>query len=178
MDTTQQLYVLALRLTHIYTGVFWAGAALFFAGFLGKAVKAAGPDGGKVMGKLITDTKWSVIIASASGLTVVSGILLYLFRRSAAGGAAFDMSPQGMGFALGGLAGIASFIIGNAVLGRTSKKIAALGAELAKSAGSPPPAEKVAEMGGLQARMERFNNINAILITIAVILMAISRYLG
>ena len=67
------IYVLVLRIIHVFGGVFWGGAGLFMAGFLSPAVKATGPDGGKVMGNLVTGTRWNTAIASASGLTVVSG---------------------------------------------------------------------------------------------------------
>jgi hypothetical protein len=177
MDALEQIYVLVLRFLHVFGGVFWAGAGLFVAGFLSKAVKASGPDGGKVMGNLLTGTRWNMAIQSASGLTMLSGILLFAYNISRFGGA-WGGTAQGIGFSIGGLAGIIAGILGGAVLGRTSKKIAELGAELTKSAGGPPPADKLAEMGALQARMDRFSNISAILLTIAVIMMAISRYLG
>lgn len=170
------IVVLILRIIHVFGGVFWGGAGLFMTFFLSQAVKATGPDGGKVMGNLITGTRWNAAIASASGLTVLSGFLLYGYNMQRFG-AGWDRSGAGIGFAIGGLAGLIAAIIGGAVLGRTSKRIAELGAEIGKAAGGPPPADKLAEMGALQARMERFSNINAILLTIAVIMMAISPYL-
>jgi hypothetical protein len=170
--TAGQIYLLVLRIIHIGFGVFWAGSGIFTAWFLAPAVKAAGPDGGKVMGKLSTATRWPIAISAASGLTVLSGILLYVDQWADA-----SKTPAGIGFAIGGFFGLIAAIIGGAVLGRTSGQIVRLAQEIQASAGGPPPPEKLAEMGALQARMERFSNIGAIILTITVIMMAISPYL-
>ena len=65
-------------------------------------------------------------------------------------------------------------IIGGAVLGRTSAAIETLGAELAQTAGGKPDASKISQMAALQERTERWTRIDAILVSIAVICMAIA----
>jgi len=169
------IYVLILRFLHVVLGVFWGGAAMFLAWFLAPAVKASGPDGGKVMGALNTQTRWPTVIASAGGLTVLSGILLYarnwwpLLVSGQATGPAY-------GFLIGGIFGLAAIIFGGAGVGRLSTRVTTLGAEIA-SAGGPPDQNKLSEMAALQKQLESASNINAILIVIAVIMMSISRYL-
>ncbi len=43
------LEMVAMRLIHIGLGVFWAGAIFFIVLFLEPSVRAAGPDGARVM---------------------------------------------------------------------------------------------------------------------------------
>jgi hypothetical protein len=166
------ILLLILRLLHIFLGVFWAGSALFLAFFLGPAVKAVGPDGGKVMGR-ISMSKWPIAISVSAVLTTLAGFALYFFMWREA-----SDTPSGIGFSIGGLFGIFSLIVGGAIVGPTGAKIARLGQEIQSAGGGPPPADKLAEMGKLQLRLERATTINAILLVIAVILMSISRYLN
>jgi hypothetical protein len=164
--------ILILRILHIFLGVFWAGSGIFLALFLGPAVKAAGPDGGKVMGRL-SMSKWPIAISVSAVLTVLAGIALYFANWVQA-----SSTPAGIGFSIGGLFGILSLIVGGAIVGPTGAKVARLGQEIQSASGGPPPADKLAEMGKLQLRLERATNINAALLIIAVILMSISRYLN
>jgi hypothetical protein len=151
------------------------GAGLFLAWFLAPAVRAAGPDGGKVMMKLQSSTGWSKMISAAAGLTVLSGILLYV-RNTLAAGPGWTGSGPGIGFALGGLAGIAGAIHGGAVVGRLSQAVAQRG-EALQAAGRPPTPEELAEFGALQQKLDQASRTSAILLTIAILLMAVSRYL-
>jgi hypothetical protein len=161
-----------LRVIHIYSGVFWAGTGLFFAGFLGRAVKAVGPDGGKVMSK-INEVGLKGAFPAAAGLTMLSGLILYGMDVAAFGSFKWANTLPGIILTIGALTGIAAGIIGGALLGRTSAAMDALGKELQQTAGGKPPADKIAQMAALQERMERFTGINAILLTIAIICMAV-----
>jgi hypothetical protein len=58
-----------LRLVHIVSGVFRVGTMLFVAGFLQPAVAAAGPDGGRVMQRLATATRFPTAVGAAAGLS-------------------------------------------------------------------------------------------------------------
>jgi len=44
--------MLILRVIHILLGIFWVGTALFFVLFFEPTIRAAGPAGGAVMGRL------------------------------------------------------------------------------------------------------------------------------
>jgi hypothetical protein len=88
--------VLILRFLHVFLGVFWAGSGLFLAFFLGPAVKAAGPDGGKVMGQL-SASKWPVAIAASALLSTLAGFALYFINWGQA-----SSTPSGIGFSIGG----------------------------------------------------------------------------
>jgi uncharacterized membrane protein len=165
------IVAIVLRILHIGLGILWAGSGLFLAWFLGPAVKAAGPDGGKVMGKLAR-SRWPMVISSASGLTVLSGIALYGLKW---GGAASKTGP-GIGFAIGGLFGLAAVIVGGAMVGRASSRMADLGEAIAK-AGGPPKSDQMAEMQQLQARLDQGARILGILLVITILMMSIARYL-
>jgi hypothetical protein len=161
-----------LRTIHIYAGVFWAGTGLFIAFFLGRAVKATGPDGDKVMSK-INEVGLQRAFPMAAGLTMLSGLILYGMNFAALGSSWPGTMPQGVFLTLGSIAGIAAGIIGGAVIGRASAQIDVLGKEIQAAAGGKPPADKLSQMAALQERMEQATRIDAILLTITVICMAV-----
>ena len=72
MDIT----MLVLRSIHILSGIFWVGTALFFVLFFDPTIKAAGPAGSTVMGRL-TLTRFPMVMALSSILTVVIGFIMY-----------------------------------------------------------------------------------------------------
>src|SRR5262245_32756225 len=115
------LVVLILRLIHVGLGAFWVGAGLFLAFFLGPAAKAAGPDGGKVMGH-IAESKWPIAVSASALLTVLAGFGLFFMNWGQAAS-----TPSGIGFSIGGLFGLLSLIVGGAIVGPTSAKVARLG---------------------------------------------------
>jgi uncharacterized membrane protein len=168
------LYVL-LRLVHIAAGVFWAGGAIFIALLLTPAVRAAGPDGGKVMQQLTLTAKMPLVMTVAAVLTTLSGLVLYW---PASGGFNVDwvLSPAGMTLTLGGLAGLATLILGLTVQAPSSRRLAALAGEI-RAAGGPPSKEHLAELHRLQARLGTGGMWVAALLAVAVVGMATFRYL-
>ena len=163
-----------LRLIHIFAGVFWAGVAFFTAGLLMPAVAKMGPEGGRFIQQFAQRTQISKYMSLAALLTVIPGILLYIidsgFRP------AWITTGLGIGWTIGGLAGIAAFLHGGLVTGRTSNRIAQLGQEIAAAGGPPSPAQ-MAEMGQLQAKMREAGIVSAILLAVAVLGMTVARYL-
>lgn len=166
-------YMLVLRLVHIPSGVLWVRGSLAFLWFVGPAVGAAGPEGGKVMRELVLRTRWVLVVSLAAGLTTLSGLLMY-WRDS--GGLRVEWIQTGMGLMLtiGGLAGLVAAYFGPQV-GQAGKKLAELGERVAM-AGGPPSAEDQAEMGRLQEQMQSYGSIAAVLLVIAVLTMAGARY--
>lgn len=166
-------YMLVLRLLHIPSGVLWVGGSLAFVWFVGPAVGAVGPEGGKVTRELILRTRWVIALTVAAGLTNLSGLLMY-WRDS--GGLRLEWIQTGMGLMLtiGGVAGLVAGYFGPRV-GQTGKKLAELGERIAMSGGPPSP-EDQAEMGKLQESMQSLGSTTAILLVIAVLAMASARY--
>ena len=170
-------YLLVLRIIHILGGAFWAGAAFMLAGYVAPAVREAGQAGTQFMQGLLGKTRFLSVIAVASGLNVLSGLLLY-WRLS---GNRINLewittSGTGMAFTIGGLAGLAALVIGMAVQNRGSRKILAIGRAI-QASGGPPTPEQAAEIQSIQESVGRAGVWTSILLVIALLGMASARYL-
>ena len=163
-------YVLLLRIVHIVGGVFWAGSAFMLVQFVAPAVRLAGPEGAKFMQRLVLGTRFVVVTATAAGLTVLTGLLLY-WRAS--GGLRTEWMSTGTGvmFTIGGLAGLIALFAGSAI-GANSRKLATLGASLQ----GPPSPEQAAEIDRLQNRLSNLGAATAILLLVVLIAMASAQY--
>lgn len=170
-----ELDLIVLRLVHIIAGVFWVGSAWFFFVFVEPTAAELGPESEKFMNGMMVRRKAPIVIIIASATTVLAGLALY-WRASGGLDAAWVTSGPGIGFTVGALAAIIAFVAGLAIIKPTVDRVGALGAEM-RAAGGPPSQPQLDEMAGLQARLHRVGLIDAILLTVAVALMAISRYL-
>src|SRR3972149_4311414 len=147
------LYVIVLRLLHLFSGVFWVATIFFPALFLLPRVKQAGPLGAQFMQRL-SQPPLTATLSLAAGLVVLSRILLY-WR---------------------GLGGLGAASIGIFVSRPTANRMGGLGLEIAASGGQPNPTQ-VTEMQGLSARLERALYQTAYLLVLSLIAMAVARYL-
>lgn len=164
-----------LRLIHIFAGVFWAGATFMVVGFVYPTVQELGPEGQRFMQRLVQQRKYTTYVSAAGGLTILAGLLLY-WRDS--GGLRIGWITSGFGLALtiGGLAAIATLVLGFAVTKPTVEGLAALGKEI-QAGGKPPTPEQMARLQGLQRRMSQALMWTTVLLVIAVAGMAVARYL-
>jgi uncharacterized membrane protein len=169
------VYLIVLRLIHILGGVFWAGAAFALTGFVGPAVNQAGPEGGKVMQRLVLGTRWVTTVSAAAGLAVLTGLLLY-WRASGGLQQGWITTGSGIIFTIGGVAGLIGLFYGIRV-GGTSRELAKLGQNIGASGGPPSP-EQATELAGLQERLGSMGTINAIALVITVLAMATARYVA
>ena len=167
--------LITFRLIHILAGVFWAGTAMFTAGFLIPSVRALGPAGGSVMQQIGQVRKLPTYFLTAGILTVLSGTGLYW---SASGGFTNEWMRSGPGitFGIGATFGLAAMIVGIFVASPTAKRAGALGAAMA-SGGKPPSPEQQAEMGRLQAKLGKAATLGAALLVCATAAMAVARYI-
>lgn len=165
-----QFILIILRLIHIAAGAFWAGSALLIALVLLPGVRKAGPGGERHLPMAAISQAMSL----AALLTTLSGLLLYGWVSRFAWG--WIVSPLGIGFTVGSLAGLAAFLLGLLSTGPTAQKLAALGGQIA-AAGSPPKPEQAAELGRLQAKLATSSTVSTILTTAALAFMAAARYL-
>jgi hypothetical protein len=169
-------FLILLRILHIGSAVFWVGAAFAFFLFIQPAVRSLGPDTeGAFMGNLTRVQRFPMIIFGATILTVGAGLILYL--RDAGGLQLWLGSATGVGFTIGAAAGLVSFAIGPSVILPTIGKLDAIGATLA-AGHRPPTPEEGATIQALQARLNTFGRVDLVFLTIAVLFMATSRYLG
>jgi hypothetical protein len=167
-------YLIFLRLIHIVCAIFWAGAIMYLAWFVGPAVKAMGPDGGKFMQQLSRTNKLPIVMLTAGGLTVLGGILL-IERLSGGFEPTWFGTPHGIIISIGGTFAIIAYGIGLIVNLPTIKRIAVIGEAIAAS-GAPPVPQQLQEMQTLRNRIMKATNIMAGLVFLAAIAMSIVRY--
>lgn len=168
-------YLIVLRIFHILAGVFWVGASAFFFFFVEPTAKAIGPQAGPFMGHMTQNRKLPAVFSSAAGVTVLFGILLYW---QVSGGLDQDWlrSGPGIGFTVGALTAIAAFILGLVAVRPTVQRMGAVTAEV-QASGGPPSAAQGSELQRLQHRLSMVGRVNIVLLTVAVLFMAIARYL-
>ena len=164
------VWILFLRLVHIFGGIFWGGTAFFLATHIGPAAAASGEHGQKFMQQLITRQRLSQAMALSSSLTFFSGLLLFYHLWLGA-----MSSPQGMFLGTGGVIGALAWLHGGLAQGRLSAKMKTLGDAMA-SAGGPPSEAQIAEMQGYADRLGRQGNIAAVLVALAIVVMATFQY--
>jgi uncharacterized membrane protein len=165
---------IVLRLIHVLAGVFWAGTVFFFASFLLPSMRDAGPAAGAISKQLIVVRKYPRAILIIAILTVLSGFALYGQNISLSNGA-FARSRSGMVYGFGGLAATLTIVMGFLIMTPTANKMAALGAAI-QASGQPPTPEQAAEQARLGKKMGMGTQTAAALLFIAVVCMAVARY--
>jgi hypothetical protein len=167
-------YLIFLRLIHIVCAIFWAGAIMYLAWFVGPTVKALGPDGNKFMQQLSRTNKLPIVMLTTGGLTVLGGILL-IERLSGGFESAWFGTPHGIIISIGGTFAIIAYGMGLLINLPAIKRIAAIGQAIAAS-GSAPAAQELQEMEALRNKIMKATNIMAGLVFLAAIAMSIVRY--
>jgi hypothetical protein len=170
MDIT--LFV--LRVVHVVGAIFWGGAVLFMVDFLEPSVRESGPEGVKVM-QALRRRHYLEAIPFVAFLTLASGFWLYWrdFGRFHPGPGA---SPSELAYHVGGLAALAAFLLGITLMRPSALRIFRLGGEMA-SAPAERQAALRAEVDRLRARVRRSGRAIVVFLTIAMVTMAIGRYL-
>ena len=169
-----QPMMIVLRLFHIFSGVLWVGGVAMLTWFILPSVIGSGPAGGGVMKFLLVKTKFGPYFPALGGLTVLSGIFMYWWDASRSNGA-FYSSPMGMTLGVGGLAGVIALVFGGAVVGRATAGMAKI-FRAVDAQGGPPTAEQSAELMTLRTKVGWAARIVLPMLLIAVIAMAIARY--
>src|SRR5579859_5352546 len=159
-----------LRAIHIAFGSFWVGGVIITGFFLLPTVKATGQIGGQFAGQLMARTRLTTVLTATGGISVLAGIILYVGIWAGTG-----FSGPAMWYAIGGAIAILAIVLGAAIARPTADKLGALGRTLG-SQGSPPTAEQNAEREALMNRLTSIVQINAVLLIVVVVLMAIGRY--
>jgi hypothetical protein len=164
---------IVLRLIHILGGIFWVGTMLLLAGFLLPTVRAVGRDGGRFMQLLMQQHRLQFYLGLAAGLTVLSGLIMYI-RMVVVTHGTWAGSRPGIAYGVGAVAAILAAAIGGGIGSSSGRKMLALGQAIG-SAG--PSAEQQAELSRLQSRMAFGARFGATLLVVAAGAMAIARYL-
>ncbi len=193
-----------LRVLHVVGGAFWFGATVMMTAFVGPSVEAAGPAGGQVMGQITTVRKLHFWMFVASTTTLLSGLWLYEWRSGGFNGG-WVLSTPGLTYTVSGLFALAGSLVGGGMVGRSAKALAALAgappprrvpapamaggaggaasvpaaaagataaAAVPAAAAAPPP-----EVLRLAKRMKVGSRIATALLTLALLGMAVGRYI-
>ena len=160
-----------LRIIHIVGGIFWVGGTLTMAFFIAPTVGATAEAGQKFIGHLMDNLKFSNRMATAAGLTIAAGFILY-WIDSDGFTSAWMSSGAGRGFGIGAAFALIGFVFG-ILVGRTTKAMAELGAQFQ----GKPSAGQMSQMQALRQRQASYANTSAALLIIATVFMAIARYL-
>ena len=170
-------YMIVFRIIHIGSAILWAGSALFFYAFVGPTVEnTLGSEAGKFFNYLVRQRKAVIFYVAVSTLTIVAGAFLY-WRDSAGLDFGWMQTGPGIGFTVGAIAGIISWVLVLLVLAPTSYRLVALGGRIA-AAGVPPSQEQVTGLQALQRRLKSYSLLNLVFLGIATISMATARYLN
>ncbi len=172
---SDQTYLVILRLLHICTGVFWAGATIYLAAFITPAVQALGPEGGKFMQQLAKTNKLPSVMTIAATLNVLCGILL-LWKLTDGFQNEWTSTRQFMILSTGGGLAFIAYLEGLLITRPTILKMTRLGQSIA-AAGGPPSAEQTQQLMGYRKKVFKANNFVAFVLAITVIFMSIAKYL-
>jgi uncharacterized membrane protein len=164
---------ITLRLIHILAGVYWAGTIFFFMTFLEPSLRSLGPDGGKVMIRML-ERGYMKVLPIIATLTVVSGLWL-LWILSGGFDPTYMASPVGMALSTGGGFAILAWLIGIFY-------IRPAGARIWEIANTMPQADESrknalnAELAKARSRTTTGGRLVFGLLIASVALMAIARY--
>lgn len=167
------VFMVILRLIHIFAGIFWVGTIWYLALFFLPRVKTFGQDQGRIM-QTMSGQPFPTYMTTAAVSVALSGILMYWYT-SAGFHAAWIFTPAGVILTLAALLGIFAVVEGFVVSRPAAERMAALGRQAA--AGGPPAPAVIQEMQALAARLERGIYRTAVVVLLTVIGMAIFRYL-
>ncbi len=159
-----------LRVIHIFSAIFWAGVTFFTLSILEPTVRASGPEGSRFMARLATVGGMSRTMGIAGAVVIISGLLMY-------GPVTGNLNPAvifngRLALTLGAIAGLAAGVSGFLIQGRTSGRLAKLGAAIAAQ-GQPPSPAQAQELAALQAAMSRGTVISAVLMALAILGMSL-----
>ena len=165
---------IVLRLVHIVLGAYWVGSVFFLAMFLEPSIRAAGPDGGKVMLQIF-NRGFLKFVPFMAVLTVVAGIwLLYIWSNG------FDPSqmgsPMGIVLSTGGAFGIVALAVGAGVMAPTGNRMWKIALRMPAVTEDAERTALTADMGRLRPRMAVAGRIVAVLLLVAICCMAVARY--
>lgn len=165
-----------LRLLHIGAGVFWAGALFFNALLLEPATRQLGPQGGAVMQALVRSGMQRLMLGS-SIVTILAGAAL-MARNAMTSNGVWMGSPMGITISIGAATALIVFIIGFGVTLPALKKLGMIGPAIASAADERQRQELQAQAQALSARLRVTLRVNATLLGLTVVTMAIARTLA
>ena len=164
------IYLLVLRLVHIFAGIIWGGGALIMEFFIGRSVVATGTSGQAFAQHLMTKLRMHNFMTVMAVSTVLAGVLLYL-HDSNGFTSGWLKSSTGIGFTIGAVFGLIAFVFG-AIFGASNAKLAMVGAQIQGT----PTDEQLLQIQAIQKRIKTVSPIHIYSMILAMIFMATARY--
>ena len=168
------IYLLILRIVHIFGGLFWVGGAIVHVAFIEPTAKATAPQGHKFVEYLVGRGRFSLFMTISSALTVLSGALLFWY---ASGGLkpGWITSGPGLVYTVGSLVGIVVYIFGMTLVKPRADQMGVLGREIGAAGGPPTPAQ-MAQLQKLDHELTLVGRVDFALLAISTLAMATARY--
>jgi hypothetical protein len=166
--------MLLMRTVHVVAGVYWAGAIFYFVTLLGPSIRDAGPEGGKVMQALIRRRQLEILPVVAV-LTVISGLWL-LWKVSGGFQRAWFAAPIAHTLSLGMVTSIVALIVGLSVMRPAALKVGPAMQAAMQAPEGPERDARLAEARAIQARVGGAGKVVAALLLVAVVTMAVARF--
>lgn len=164
------IFVTVFRIIHIFAASFWADGAFFLVSVLLPTVREAGPDGGKFMQRLALSGRLSRAFAIASGITVVSGALVF-YPLTSNLNMDYLRSGPGIILTIGAIFGTLAFLHGTFISGPVSRRAGELAKQMAARQGPPDP-EQLKQAQALGGKLGESAMHLATLIALALLGMA------
>ena len=164
------IYLLILRLVHIFAGIIWGGGALIMEFFIGRSVAATGDSGKEFAQHLMTRLRMHNFMTAMAVSTVVAGGLLY-WHDSSGFSSNWMKGGAGIGFTIGAIFGLIAFVFG-AIFGASNAKLAEVGSQIQ----GKPTDEQLAQIQAIQKRIKTVSPIHIYSMILAMIFMATARY--
>jgi hypothetical protein len=167
------ILLVLLRLIHIVAGVVWVGVGLAQTFLIVPAVAGSGESGLRFAKVMFTKTPAVMIFPVTAGLTMLAGILMYLFANSAS-----HFSQTGnIVLGIGALAGIAAGIHGGAVTSRTTRSLVEALNQHVSDGAQAIAADGLNVIRSTATKLAADSRISLALMIIALIGMGSARYL-
>lgn len=166
------IVLVLLRLLHIVAAFVWFGLGATMTLYVVPAAEAAGDSGWHYLKSLLSRTTFSTAIASASGLTTLAGILLYIVgdvsKFSSIGNAVLG---------IGAAAGLLATLHGGMATGRATTALKD-GLQQHVTEGNQPVSQNAVQtLRELVMKLGTHSRISFALMVVALIGMASARYL-
>lgn len=166
------IFLLVLRLVHVFGGIFWVGGSLMMNFFIGPTIGATAQAGKQFVGHLMTRTNLPMALTISAILTVLAGGFLY-WHDSQGFTSLWMSAGPGIGFGIGAVSALIGFVFG-IMVGQLNTKMALIGSQIKD--GGPTP-EQLAQLQKVQNQLKVVSPINAGSLIISVVFMSIARYL-
>lgn len=168
------IYLIVLRILHIFGGVFWVGGAIVHVAFIEPTARATAPEGHKFVQYLVGRGRLSLFMNVVSLLTVLSGVLLYWHASGGLQTSWMKFGP-GLGYTIGAVVSIGVYILGLVMIKPRAERLGGLGREIGAAGGAPTPTQST-ELQKLGREMTLIGRVDFALLSVALLAMATARY--